>query len=294
MHRIEPVKIVYPDGKVCITPELEPRQMLAHTSYINSCTGLKLSTPATKDLLERMSLPTEASTTNPDELLVSVPATRPDILHECDLMEDAAIAYGFNNLPDTFPATSTVAQPLAVSKLSDIIRHEWAYAGWVEVLPLILVGPSSLLIPYSSHLPARIISVIPYVQCSHEENFEFLNLKDDNETAVKIGNPKTLEFQVVRTSLLPGLLKTIRENRSHALPMKIFETSDVVFKDRKRERQARNVRHAAAVWCNKTAGFEVIHGLLDRAMQMLEVPKIASTDKKAPTGYYIKERSGQC
>ncbi|EIM88404.1 phenylalanyl-tRNA synthetase subunit beta [Stereum hirsutum FP-91666 SS1] len=262
---IEPVKIVYPDGKVRITPELEPRQMLAHTSYINSCTGLKLSTPATKDLLERMSLPTEASTTNPDELLVSVPATRPDILHECDLMEDAAIAYGFNNLPDTFPATSTVAQPLAVSKLSDIIRHEWAYAGWVEVLPLIL--------------------------CSHEENFEFLNLKDDNETAVKIGNPKTLEFQVVRTSLLPGLLKTIRENRSHALPMKIFETSDVVFKDRKRERQARNVRHAAAVWCNKTAGFEVIHGLLDRAMQMLEVPKIASTDKKAPTGYYIKERS---
>lgn len=98
----------------------------------------------------------------------------------------------------------------------------------------------------------------------------------------------------MRTSLLPGLLKTIRENRSHALPMKIFETSDVVFKDRKRERQARNVRHAAAVWCNKTAGFEVIHGLLDRAMQMLEVPKIASTDKKAPTGYYIKERSGQC
>jgi hypothetical protein len=54
-------------------------------------------------------------------------------------MEDAAIAYGFNNLPDAFPTTSTVAQPLAVSKLSDIIRHEWAYAGWVEVLPLILV-----------------------------------------------------------------------------------------------------------------------------------------------------------
>lgn len=55
-------------------------------------------------------------------------------------MEDAAVAYGFNNLPDTFPSTSTVAQPLALSKLSDIIRVEWALAGWVEVLPLILVG----------------------------------------------------------------------------------------------------------------------------------------------------------
>lgn len=75
-------------------------------------------------------------------------------------MEDAAIAYGFNNLPDTFPATSTVAQPLAVSKLSDIIRHEWAYAGWVEVLPLILVGASPLLMMYSLHLPARLVAAI--------------------------------------------------------------------------------------------------------------------------------------
>lgn len=111
---------------------------------------------------------------------------------------------------------------------------------------------------------------------------------------MRIANPKTLEFQVVRTSLLQGLLKTIRENRSHPLPVKIFETSDVVFKDASYERQARNVRHAAAVWCNKTAGFEVVHGMLDRAMQMLEVPLISSSDNKSPTGYYIKERDGEC
>ena len=111
---------------------------------------------------------------------------------------------------------------------------------------------------------------------------------------MRIANPKTLEFQVVRTSLLQGLLKTIRENRSHPLPIKIFESSDVVFKDTSVERQARNVRHAAAVWCNRTAGFEVVHGMLDRAMQMLEVPLISSSDKKALHGYYIKEREGMC
>jgi len=262
---IEPVKIVYPDGRTVISPDLSSRQTRAHASYINSCTGLSLSARQVKDLLERMSLRVELSSGDIDTLDVAIPPTRPDILHECDIMEDAAIAYGFNNLPDTFPATSTVAQPLAVSKLSDIIRHEWAYAGWVEVLPLIL--------------------------CSHEENFAWLNSADDGQTAVKIANPKTLEFQVVRTSLLPGLLKTIRENRSHALPLRIFETSDVVFKDTKRERQARNVRHAAAVWCNKTAGFEIVHGLLDRAMAMLEVPHIPGGAGASPTwGYYIKER----
>jgi phenylalanyl-tRNA synthetase beta chain len=67
----------------------------------------------------------------------------------------------------------------------------------------------------------------------------------------------------------------------------------VVFKDVKRERQARNERHAAAVWCNKTAGFEVVHGLLDRAMKMLEIPHISSTDAEAKIGYYIKELSGK-
>ncbi|KAF4602096.1 phenylalanine--tRNA ligase subunit beta [Pleurotus pulmonarius] len=260
---IEPVKVVFPDGQTRITPDISTRVMSAHASYINSCTGLSLSSLEVKTLLERMSLSASLSPSNPDEVLVEIPPTRPDIFHECDIMEDAAIAYGFNNLPNKFPATSTVAQPLAISKLSDVVRVEWGLAGWVEVLPLIL--------------------------CSLEENFTFLNHQDDGKTAVKIANPKTLEFQVVRTTLIPGLLKTVRENRSHPLPIKIFETSDVVYKDVTRERQARNERHAAAVWCNKTAGFEIIHGMLDRAMKMLEIPRISSGDFKVDTGYYIKE-----
>lgn len=213
-----------------------------------------------------MSLSASPSEKDADVVEVGVPCTRPDIIHECDIMEDAAIAYGFNNLPKTFPGSNTVAQALPVSRISDVVRQEWAQAGWVEVLPFIL--------------------------CSHEENFEWLNRVDDGSHVVKIANPKTLEFQVVRTSLLPGLLKTVRENRSHPLPIKIFEASDVVFKDKSSELRAKNVRHAAAVWCNRTAGFEVVHGLLDRLMQILEVPRILANDTKASHGYYLKEKQG--
>jgi len=120
-----------------------------------------------------------------------------------------------------------------------------------------------------------------------------MNRKDDGTKVVKLANPKTLEYQVVRTSLLPGLLKTVRENKAHPLPLKVFETSDVVIKDPDAERQARNIRHAAALWCNKTAGFEVVHGLLDRIMAMLEVPRIQTTDSEAQTGYYLKETDGK-
>ncbi|KAF9226592.1 phenylalanyl-tRNA synthetase subunit beta [Gyrodon lividus] len=259
---IEPCKIVFPDGSTHISPDIAPRTITARTSYINSCTSLSLSPTSIAQLLTRMSLTPLACPTS-DEMSVTIPCTRPDIFHEVDVMEDAAVAYGFNNLPDIFPQTSTVAQPLAISRLVDVIRKEWAMAGWVEGLPLIL--------------------------CSHEENFAFMNRPDPGHLAVKIANPKTLEFQVVRTSLLPGLLKTIRENRSHPLPIRLFELSDIVFKDPSKERQARNERHAAAVWCSKTAGFEVVHGLLDRAMKMLEVPRIGKADKEKEKGYYIVE-----
>lgn len=115
----------------------------------------------------------------------------------------------------------------------------------------------------------------------------------DDGSAVRIANPKTLEFQIVRTSLIPGLLKTARENRSHTLPLKIFEASDIAVKDLTVERQSRNVKHAAAVWCNKTAGFEMVHGLLDRIMQMLAVPFIGKEGSEAKHGYYIKECQGE-
>ena len=116
--------------------------MTAHASYVNACTGLNLKAQDVAALLERMTLTAAVDTSDAsgDSIAVQVPPTRPDILHECDLMEDAAIAYGFNNLPDSFPPTSTVAQPLELSKLSDIIRTEWALAGFTEVLPLILVS----------------------------------------------------------------------------------------------------------------------------------------------------------
>lgn len=131
---------MFPDGKIKISPDLTPRHMVARASYINSCTGLSIPPPDISQLLHKMSLGSSISAINADVLSVEIPATRPDILHECDIMEDAAVAFGFNNLPDAFPKTSTVAQSLPVSRISDIVRREWALAGWVEVLPLILVG----------------------------------------------------------------------------------------------------------------------------------------------------------
>ncbi|EAS32880.3 phenylalanyl-tRNA synthetase, beta subunit [Coccidioides immitis RS] len=243
---IEPIQVVSEhNNETRQVPNIKPRLTQASISYINQCCGLNLSAQEICDLLKKMAYIAKPSKSSADLIDVEVPITRADVLHEADIMEDVAIAYGFNELPRSFPSKSgTIAQPLPVNKLTDIIRTEAAMAGWSEVMPLIL--------------------------CSHDENFAWLNRKDDGNTAVKLANPKTVEFQVVRTSLLPGLLKTIRENKSHTVPMRIFEVSDVAFKDMRLERKSRNERHFAAAWYGRTSGFEVVHGLLDRVMAMLK------------------------
>lgn len=259
---IEPVRIVSEHNKESRqTPDISSREAPAEVDYINHCCGLSESPESMCELLAKMCYAAKPSPSDQNIITVSIPPTRADVLHQCDIMEDVAIAYGFNNLPRTSPnKSSTIAQPLLINKLSDIVRLESAMAGWSEVMPLIL--------------------------CSHDENFAWLNRKDDGETAVKLANPKTAEYQVVRTSLLPGLLKTIRENKKHSVPIKVFEVSDVAFKDLTLERKSRNERRFAAAWYGKTSGFEVVHGLLDRVLSMLKTNFVAtdSTD-----GYWIDE-----
>lgn len=44
-----------------------------------------------------------------DEIEVEIPPTRSDVIHACDIVEDAAVAYGFNNITRTTPRTYTIA-----------------------------------------------------------------------------------------------------------------------------------------------------------------------------------------
>ena len=57
--------------------------------------------------LKHMSL--NAKLTTDKSLEVEIPPTRHDILHGCDLIEDVAIAVGYNNIPKTLPDACTVA-----------------------------------------------------------------------------------------------------------------------------------------------------------------------------------------
>ncbi|KAJ3132948.1 hypothetical protein HK100_004787 [Physocladia obscura] len=259
---VETVEVVSADGKSAVYPDLSMRKFETTKDYINKLIGTDIPRDKMLTLLGKMGLTASSGSQKSKQAIsVLVPPTRSDILHAVDIMEDVAIAYGFNNIVKTVPKAATAGAMFPINKLSDKIRRELALSGYTEVLPLIL--------------------------CSHDENFKFLKKVDDNQTAVKLANPATIEYQVVRTSLLPGLLKTINSNKKLPLPLKIFEVSDIVLKDDSVERRAKNVRRMAIVYANtKGSGFELIHGMLDRIMLMLNVPMDVTG---SGNGYYIKE-----
>ncbi|XP_038606045.1 phenylalanine--tRNA ligase beta subunit isoform X1 [Tachyglossus aculeatus] len=252
---VEAAEVIYPDGKSYIYPELAYRKEIVKADLINKQVGISETPASLAKLLTRMYLKSEVKGDG-NQIEIEIPPTRADIIHACDIVEDAAIAYGYNNIQMTIPKTYTIANQFPLNKLTELLRYDLAAAGFTEALTFAL--------------------------CSQEDVADKLGLDISAVKAVHIANPKTAEFQVARTTLLPGLLKTVAANRKMPLPLKLFEISDIVVKDSSRDVGARNLRHLCAVYYNKTSGFEVIHGLLDRFMQLLDVS--ASEEK----GYFIK------
>lgn len=84
--------------------------------------------------------------------------------------------------------------------------------------------------------------------------------------------PARSPFLEVILFFAAALLKTLAANKDAALPLKLFEVSDVILVDAASETGCRNERHLAAVHCSGKTEFEVIQGLLNRVMEVLGVP----------------------
>ncbi|CAL5372143.1 unnamed protein product [Camellia sinensis] len=255
---VEPVEVIYSDGKSSVCPDLSLYHMEVPLSYVTEIVGVPLDANEVAGLLNKMQLHAKKSDSGDKRstFIVSVPPTRSDILHPCDVAEDVAIAFGYNEIPKRIPAS---LKPLPLNQFSDLIRSEIAMSGFTEVLTWVL--------------------------CSYKENFSMLNRKDDKSTAVIIGNPRSSDFEVVRTSLMPGVLKTVGHNKDHPKPIKIFEVGDITLLDETKDVGATNRRQLAALYCGSNSGFELIHGLVDRIMEVIGTPFVKPGDN---AGYYIE------
>ncbi|MFE6621056.1 phenylalanine--tRNA ligase subunit beta [Streptomyces sp. NPDC057740] len=148
-----------------------------------------------------------------DELIVTVPSWRPDLLEPNDLAEEVIRLEGYENLPSTLPKPPSGRGLTHRQRLHRRVGRALAGAGYVE-------APN-----------------YPFVS---EQVFDQLGLAADDSArrVVKLVNPLNDEEPALRTSLLPGLLGALRRNDGRGThDLALFETG-LVFQPREEQRVA--------------------------------------------------------
>ena len=240
---VEEVKVInQKTGEGKLYPDLTPRTFKADVNYLKTLTGITDITPEKiSELLEKMELTTKVL--NPNEIEVSAPITRSDILHPCDIAEDLAISYGYNNITKQLTKTKTHGMQQPYNKLADLFRNEMSMGGYVEFLTMALL--------------------------SHKDMFTNLLQNSKDDKTVQILYSKTKEFEYIRSSLIPGILKSIEGNKANQLPFRIFEISDVVVADKANEVGACNRRKLCFAYANTTSAMEIVQGMVDLLMKKI-------------------------
>lgn len=104
------------------------------------------------------------------------------------------------------------------------------------------------------------VEMITFGLTQIDEQSKYMRRSDDDLALVS--NPKSIDTQCCRKSLIPGLLKTLHSNKSESLPINIFEVGDVVIYNDKLD-NAINQRYLCLATMSTKSKFDEIHGCLD-------------------------------
>ena len=233
---IETVRIIDTTGEL-ITPNLEPRKSTLIPEHASSLIGIDIPAQNCVKLLKKMRFD---AMTSGEEIQVSVPPFRTDIMHEYDLIEDIAIAYGYNNIEPALIPTMTVGTERPLERASARLRSCMLGFGFLEVVTTLLSNP--------------------------QKNYSLLQREDDNR-APKIENPSTIEHTILRTQLISGLLEMFKINRTHKMPQRVFELGDVSVIDPGGETGAVDRRILAGAIMDPKTGFSEIKSCVEAVVR---------------------------
>ncbi len=238
--KIERVEVKYID-QVVFSPDLAPQKMKLRTQYVNKTLGLKLSESRIIECLEKSRLGPKRN--GKSTLDVAIPAYRADIIHKIDLVEEVAIGYGYYNFKPTFPVSATIGKQHPACKKANIARQIMIGLGFTEVMNFTLTN-----------------------EIQHYER-----MRRQVERSVKLTNPVSNEYTIVRRELLPGLMEVLSNNKHESFPQNLFEVSDVVWLKSGTETGCERRLHVAAVSSHATANFTEMKSAAEAMLENMDL-----------------------
>ncbi|RMF07121.1 phenylalanine--tRNA ligase subunit beta [Candidatus Woesearchaeota archaeon] len=232
---IESMELKYPDKNI-VTPDLTPKKMPIDISYAEKKLGLKLSGEEVKRLLERMGYFVDSS------FNVHIPAYRADILHPIDLVEDIAIAYGFDNFSPEIPSIASTAKQDREYGLNHKAASVLTGLGFQETSSYHLTGS--------------------------EQQTERILMPD--EEVIMLSSSVNEEYNSLRKRLFPVLLDVLSRNRHHEYPHRIFEIGSVFSKSSKTETGVNEETNLAVLNASLETSFTEAKQQLDALMRAFD------------------------
>src|SRR5581483_9656549 len=170
-------------GMVDVRGELPARAPVrVRTARVNSLLGTNLTGPDIKELLDPIGFGCEPVHADND---VTIPSWRYDGASEIDVVEEVARHYGYDRIGQEIPTAPRIGRLSERQLERRQVRAVLVGLGLAEALPTPFLAPGDLT---------------------------RTGLADDG---IRVTNPLVAEESVLRTSLLPGLLKAVLHNESH-------------------------------------------------------------------------------
>lgn len=223
----------------------KPRIISLRPERVNKVLGTDIPAKKTVDILRSLELKVTVAKT----LEATVPTFRVDLEREVDLIEEVARLYGLNNIKASLLPSSNPDRGLnPLQILTRQLRSLMTAAGLFEVVNYSFIGQAEL---------------------------DRLGLDPDHPwmDSVPITNPLSEDQALMRTNLLPSLLRTISHNYNRGLKdLAIFEVGNIFHRQDKSAEQllmlggALTGQRQAAAWYSQGAGaadFYDVKGIME-------------------------------
>jgi phenylalanyl-tRNA synthetase beta chain len=227
------------DGTPC--PDLSPVERVVSAAACSRLIGIPLTPASMSDLLGKMRF--GATPLDGHRVRVRVPCYRSDIMHDWDIYEDVAIAYGYDRFTPSLPRVFTIGAKHPVTALGEVVRSILTGLGYLEVIPFTLTNERVL-----------------FTQMQ----------RTPRPPALRVKYPISEEHTVIRTAILPLLLETLQANRHRELPQRIFAVGDVVEGKETYPRVAAASIHPAADFSEAYAATDALLRELGLACEVAE------------------------
>lgn len=250
--KIYEVKVKYGLSESQICPNFKPKRASLRIESFNALSGLRLSVRDVMMLLKRARMNTKLFS---NAIIVDYPSCRQDILHEADLIEDALISYGYNNIEPEVSELAVVGSSLPIERFSRKIREFLVGFGAQEIATYSLTNKSKLF--------NKMNLISEKLAASRSK----IGMNIPNQKCMEIANPVSQNWCVLRNWLIPSVVDFLSSNTTKEYPQLIFEVGDVVLPDSSAETMSQDKRRLAFAISHQKANFtelkQVLRSLLE-------------------------------